>query len=125
MAKILLVDDNHITALSFSEALSKAGHEVDIARDGGSAMLKLGSNPPDIVILDLMLPNINGWQFLDSKELSIAKNVPVIVVSGYTSLPQPLPEDQVVAVIAKPVDPEWLEVVVADALKEPIREKQS
>jgi CheY-like chemotaxis protein len=119
MARVLLVEDNSPVRIAASCILQSAGHEVEIARDGGEAMLKLGTFRPDVVILDLMMPVINGWEFLESKARSPdVVGIPVIICSGWADTPQPIPEGQVVVTLWKPIDPEALletiRVVLAD-----------
>ncbi|TVZ28303.1 response regulator receiver domain-containing protein [Gillisia sp. Hel_I_86] len=62
--KILIVDDEPNIVMSLEYAFKKKGFEVYIARDGGEAMEILKNNVPDIVLLDIMMPNVDGYQTL-------------------------------------------------------------
>jgi two-component system, cell cycle response regulator DivK len=61
MAKILLVEDNLHNRNVFCTALRSRGHELTVAEDGRRALELLGSFVPDLVLLDLSLPEVDGW----------------------------------------------------------------
>lgn len=61
MKKILIVDDEPDFANLVESYLKKEGYEVDIAYDGASALRKMRLNKPNAVILDVMMPEIDGW----------------------------------------------------------------
>ncbi len=77
--KILIVDDEPNIVMSLEYAFKKKGFEVFIARDGSEALGILKSNIPNIVLLDIMMPNIDGYQTLkyikDTKSLEDTKVV--------------------------------------------------
>ncbi len=58
--RVLIVDDEPNIVLSLQFLLSREGYEIDIARDGESALEIAARNPPDLVVLDLMLPGVDG-----------------------------------------------------------------
>ncbi len=62
MAKILLVEDNDLNRDMLSRRLQRRGHQVLLAADGMQAILMAESETPDIVVLDLTLPVIDGWE---------------------------------------------------------------
>lgn len=57
---ILIVEDEHFISELYSRALTKAGYQVTNVSDGASGMIEIMSNKYDIVLLDIMLPNLNG-----------------------------------------------------------------
>jgi len=59
--KILIVDDEPNIARSLSFVLNKDGYDVSIAEDGDQAMAMIRDSKPDILILDVMMPNKNGY----------------------------------------------------------------
>ena len=61
--KILIADDepNIVTSLEF--LMRKAGYEVKVARDGGEALMQMDAFQPDLVLLDVMMPKIGGYEF--------------------------------------------------------------
>ena len=64
MKKILIVDDEPNIVMTLEYALKKKNFEVFIARDGSEALQILKSNVVDIVLLDIMMPNVDGYQTL-------------------------------------------------------------
>ncbi|MGE0640054.1 MAG: response regulator transcription factor [Thermoanaerobaculia bacterium] len=60
--RILIVDDEPNIVLSLEFLLGKAGYEVVVARDGESALAAAASSQPALVVLDLMLPDIDGYE---------------------------------------------------------------
>ena len=60
--RILVVDDNHDSALSLAMMLSIMGHETRTAHDGESAVATAESFLPDVVLLDIGLPKLNGYE---------------------------------------------------------------
>lgn len=60
--KILVVDDNHDSALSLAMMLSIMGHDTRTAHDGESAVLAAESFQPEVVLLDIGLPKLNGYE---------------------------------------------------------------
>jgi DNA-binding response OmpR family regulator len=83
MKKILITEDDALIATIYRKRCETAGFEVEIAADGKVAIERLKAQPPDIVLLDLMLPHIDGVQvlkFMRSEEA--LKNIPVLVLSN-------------------------------------------
>jgi DNA-binding response OmpR family regulator len=60
--RVLIVDDEPNIVLSLQFLLSREGYEIDIARDGESALELAARTPPDLVVLDLMLPGLDGYE---------------------------------------------------------------
>lgn len=60
--RVLIVDDEPNIVLSLQFLLSREGYDVDIARDGEAALALAARLPPDLVVLDLMLPGIDGYE---------------------------------------------------------------
>ncbi len=77
MKKILIVDDEPNIVMTLEYAFKKRNFEVYIARDGGEALQILKSNVVDVVLLDIMMPNVDGYQTLkqikNDKKLSNTK----------------------------------------------------
>ena len=64
MKRVLLVDDDPLILRMYNSALSQRGFQVDIAADGLSAIKFLREAPPDVVVLDLMMPTLSGVEVL-------------------------------------------------------------
>lgn len=82
--RILVVDDNVDTVLSFSMLLKEAGNEVQTAHDGQTAIRIATETIPDVVLLDIGLPGLNGYEVAKQirKEPSL-KNVVLVALTGY------------------------------------------
>jgi len=78
--RILVVDDEPQIRRALDIALRGHGYEVLLAEQSAPALVQLGSHPPDLVILDLMLPDLDGLALL--RELRGWSDVPVIVLSA-------------------------------------------
>ena len=65
MKKILIVDDEPNIVMTLEYAFKKQDFEVFIARDGSEALQILKTDVPDVVLLDIMMPNVDGYQTLN------------------------------------------------------------
>lgn len=83
MKKILIVDDEPNIIMSLEYALQKNGFEVFIARDGQEALEILKNKVPDLVLLDIMMPNVDGYETLQKiKENEKLAAVKVLFLSA-------------------------------------------
>jgi DNA-binding response OmpR family regulator len=64
MTRVLIVEDNHDLAFGLRNNLEIEGYAVDVADDGPSGLAAARRNPPDLVVLDLMLPGMDGYRIL-------------------------------------------------------------
>ncbi len=80
--KILLVEDNEKQRLLYREELEQAGYVVDIALDGDNALIKVEKDRPDLIVLDIELPNRDGIETM-KKLLEDFPDLPVILNSAY------------------------------------------
>jgi len=78
--KIILVDDDNHILTSVSVALRNEGWQVETYPDGEKGLIALQRNIPDLVILDIKMPRIDGMEML--KRLRISSNVPVIFLTS-------------------------------------------
>ena len=83
MSKILIVEDEAAQRLLYETEIVDLGHEVVLAADGVEAIDMVRKEKPDLVILDLMMPNMHGLDSL-RKVLSINPNIPVIIHTAYS-----------------------------------------
>ncbi len=85
--KILLVDDDQFLVDLLSEKVTKAGYEALKAHNGTDAIEVVSKNKPDLILLDLMMPGMDGLSVLKNlKGNEVNKNIPVIIL---TSLSDP------------------------------------
>ncbi len=110
MARVLVVDDDPDIQEALVHILESDGHEVSKAGNGCTALEMLRRQPPDVVILDLMMPAMNGWEFREAqmKDPRLAR-IPVIVISAAT-LREPIDADEF---LPKPFEPSRLLELVA------------
>ncbi|HWI16371.1 MAG TPA: response regulator [Vicinamibacterales bacterium] len=82
--RILVVDDNHDSALSLAMILSIMGHETRTAHDGESAVVTAESFLPDVVLLDIGLPKLNGYEVAQRiREQAWGTSMFLIAVTGW------------------------------------------
>lgn len=62
MKKLLIVDDEPNIVMTLEYAMQKQGYQVFIARDGGEALVIMERELPDLVILDIMMPQVDGYE---------------------------------------------------------------
>jgi two-component system cell cycle response regulator DivK len=84
MARILLVEDNDMNRDMLSRRLQRKGHEVLMAADGMQGILMAESHAPDLILLDMSLPVIDGWEAARRLKASPATSgVPVIALTAH------------------------------------------
>lgn len=103
---ILIVEDHADSAQTLAEVLSLYGHEVHLASSGIDALREVVSHPPDVVLLDIGLPGMNGWELAGCLK-SLPKPPVLIAVTGYAQVEdRRRSEDAGIHLhLAKPVDP--------------------
>jgi len=83
MRSVLVVDDERDIREAMIEALASAGFSVEGARDGEEGLRKLRTFHPSVVLLDLTMPGMNGWQFREAQQADPdVAAIPVIVVTA-------------------------------------------
>ena len=84
MKRILLVEDNEMNRDMLSRRLARNGFEVLLAEDGAEGLKRFQSDMPDLVLLDLSLPVLDGFQVLrQAREDPKTKSIPVIVLTAH------------------------------------------
>lgn len=84
MPKILLVEDNEMNRDMLSRRLVRKGYEVFIAVDGAEGVEKSMSEEPDLILMDMSLPVLDGWQATTQiKANSETQNIPVIAMTAH------------------------------------------
>jgi DNA-binding response OmpR family regulator len=119
MSKVLIVDDEPDVLLLLRVNLEAAGYQTVLAADGETALMKIDESQPDVVLLDIMMPVMDGWGVL--RALAERDRAPrVVVVSAKSS-----DRDIVRALtsgaldyVTKPFDPDDLVEIVARTVNE-------
>jgi len=84
MSKILLVEDNEMNRDMLSRRLLKKGYHVSIAVDGAEAIAMARSHLPDVILMDMGLPVLNGWDATRQlKSMPETKNIGIIGLSAH------------------------------------------
>lgn len=115
--KIVIVDDSDVILHSLKDFFENYDFEVKICYDGLEGIQITAELKPDLIILDLMMPNFDGIKMLQVKNvLNEIKNIPVIVISGNTDRRNVIAATEAGAykVISKPINDELLKEVVQE-----------
>ena len=84
MAKILLVEDNELNRDMLSRRLRRRGYEVVIAADGGEGVSMAMSETPDLILMDMSLPVMNGWEATQTLKMDPeTRPIPVIALTAH------------------------------------------
>ncbi len=82
-SKIALIEDDEVLSIVIREELSRAGFDVSLASDGEKGIRLVRSKKPDLVLLDLMLPEKSGFDVLkELKEDPKTNNIPVVILTA-------------------------------------------
>jgi CheY-like chemotaxis protein len=107
--RVLVVDDDDTIRMAVAEVLDDEGYEVITATNGAEALEQVRTARPDAVVLDLMMPVMNGWEFMEAcRKDERCDGTPVLVMSAYRKLAETAPNLGANACIAKPFDLEVL-----------------
>jgi DNA-binding response OmpR family regulator len=101
---VLVIDDDLPIRGMLAAALRQKGFQVLLAGDGAEGQRALSIHHPDIVLLDLAMPGVNGWDFLQRlRETGHVGRVPVVVISAHLGVqPEALLQMGVAAILPKP-----------------------
>ena len=83
--QILIIDDSNTALLLMEYALKEAGFDTLVASTAQEAINLISKKLPDLILLDLSMPEISGYDFLKMKDELKIEKIPVIVVSAYDS----------------------------------------
>ena len=87
MAKILLVEDNEENRDMLSRRLTRRGYEVVIALDGGQGVAMAQSEVPDLILMDMDLPVLNGWEATRQlKAAPATQAIPIIALTAHAMM---------------------------------------
>lgn len=117
IAHILVVEDEVMSQQIIAEILKSENYQVDVAPDGICALMEIGRKNYDIILSDIAMPNLDGYQLLDFIEKHNIK-IPVVFLSGYTSEAEKAKGLSLGAVdyINKPINPNKLLATVSKIL---------
>ena len=119
--KILVVDDDRKMCASLKALLQQSGYTVESATGGGEALRRIDSEPFDLFLLDIVIPDLDGFQLLDHV-LNHHSDIPVIMMTGDVSADSAIQALRKGAYdyLKKPFEPEELIQTVGNALRQKI-----
>ncbi len=84
MTKILVVEDNEMNRNILMRRLSNKGYEVVMAVDGMEALEKVAAESPDLILMDMSLPELDGWEATRRlKKDNVTRDIPVIALTAH------------------------------------------
>jgi DNA-binding response OmpR family regulator len=81
-APILVVDDDPAIRTFVQLALEDAGYEVMVARDGADALEAIRRREPGLILLDMRMPSMNGWEFADAYRREQSPHAPILIMTA-------------------------------------------
>ena len=117
--RILIVDDNEELASMLTQLLERAGYQVVQAADGQTALTQAKQHSPDLILMDMSLPDISGWEAVALlRRMREFRNTPIIAVTAHVS---PADQERALAVgctvhVGKPFKTRMLLQSIADLL---------
>lgn len=116
-SRLLIVDDETKTAKLLQEYFGQAGYDTETASDGREALEKIKAVKPDLILLDVMMPGMDGYTFMRELKKSDAwRAIPVIVLTAREMMRDLFVEEGVKEYVMKPFEPAELEAIVRRVL---------
>lgn len=109
--RVLVIDDDELARVEIARCVEQQGHSASVARHGGEGLEMLRSRNFDLVLLDLLMPEVDGFEVLRRmNEDPALRAIPVIVITaaGERENSEKCMEMGAVAHLGKPVDPKML-----------------
>lgn len=116
--RTLVVDDDHDIAELVRLALTDEGYEVVVASNGSAALLAIETTPFDLILLDMRMPVMDGWEFARAYQARPAPRPPIVVVTAARDAGERAAEIDADGYISKPFSLEEL----LDAVKHHVRD---
>ncbi|HKC38820.1 MAG TPA: response regulator [Gemmatimonadales bacterium] len=115
--KILLVDDNAVVRDMLMDLVGSLGYMADAASGGAEALALFDRNRYDIVLTDLLMPGMSGWEVLAGVRQRDPR-MPVVIITGTPAVGDPRAAQPGVAVLKKPVDVKALDETIKQKLSQ-------
>ena len=116
--RILVVDDEQQLALAVKIRLQSRGYQVAVANDGQQALEAIEKEPPDLVILDVLMPVMDGYTFLRELNARVGRGkIPVIILTARDRMKDLFEVEGIEDYIVKPFDYEDLLLRIDRTLK--------
>jgi CheY-like chemotaxis protein len=115
--KILLVDDNAVVRDMLVDLVESLGYAADAASGGAEALALFDRNRYDIVLTDLLMPGMSGWEVLTAVRERDPR-MPVVIITGTPAVGDPRASQPGVAVLKKPIDLKALDATIKEKLRQ-------
>ena len=112
--RVLVIDDEPQVRATIAEALALEGYHVTEAGNGAEALALLRTTQPDVIVLDLWMPIMDGWEFRKA-QAQAHPGIPLVVLSALDLSHERLAELRADALVSKPFDLDQLYDAVAKA----------
>lgn len=119
--KVLIVEDNSDVRRLYAIGLNQRGFEVKLASNGAQALERVRSEKPDVILLDWLMPLMDGGEVLEHLSNDGAASIPVIVISGQAA--PPVVDPRISRWLTKPIGIDEL-VSVIDSRRQPAADGQ-
>jgi two-component system response regulator MprA len=116
-SSVLVVDDDAPVREALADALEDEGYSVMLASNGEEALAKISSARPDLILLDVMMPSMDGWHFLSARlrDPDVIE-VPVLLMSAHPSAVRAAQRIGMVTAVAKPFQLDELLALIVRSL---------
>ena len=111
--KILIIDDTEDIAVLMQTRLEAHGYDVILASDGGEGVTKAVEYLPDLILLDICMPHVDGYTFLHNiKNVTAIKGIPIVVMTSKPQMKDLFAVEGISDFLTKPIEaPHLLEVI--------------
>ncbi len=83
MKKILIIEDEEVLLKLLEQKLTKEGYQVEIARNGQEGMGKIRQSKPDLILLDIVMPKMGGFEVMEEiNQDQNLKGIPIVIISN-------------------------------------------
>lgn len=119
MQKILIIDDDRLNTTLIKFTLAQEGYEVILAGDGKEGLEQVEQENPNLIILDIQMPNMNGYEFMtELKSIQGFETTPVIMLTANENMEDVFKVEGVKGYFVKPVEPKALIEKVTEIIEE-------
>lgn len=120
--RILVVDDDNSNLELARKILGASGYDVVLARDGHEAVKAAVTSSPDLILMDLSLPGLNGWEAVQQIRNRVARAIPIVALTAHAMAGD---REQALAAgcteyLAKPYKPVDLRAKISSLLPTPV-----
>jgi len=113
--KVLIVDDEENVRFLYEQELIDEGYTTVLARDGKECLEKVADESPDVVLLDIRMPKMDGLEAI-GKIIELNKNIPIIINSAYSTYKDDFMSWAADAYVVKSYDLDTLKSTIRDVL---------